>query len=141
MTPRVVLDTNVIVSGLGWGGPSAAILDAVSDGQLVLVTSDPLLDELRRVLAYPKLANVIDGGAQLADVVAASAVVVTPTSVLAIINDESDNRVLEAAVVGAADYIVSGDADLLDLSSFNDVPIMAPAEFAAKVLGRGSGEL
>ncbi|MGH2853527.1 MAG: putative toxin-antitoxin system toxin component, PIN family [Solirubrobacteraceae bacterium] len=140
MTPRAVLDTNVIVSGLGWGGSSAAILDAVSDGQLVLVMSEPLIDELRRVLAYPKLAKVIDGGAQLADLVAASSVVVAPTRTLAVVRDESDNRVLEAAVEGAADYIVSGDADLLVLGSFNDVPIMAPAEFAAKVLGRGSGE-
>ena len=55
MTPRVVLDTNVIRSGLGWAGPSAAILDAVSDGRVVLVTSAPLLDELLRVLAT--LAN------------------------------------------------------------------------------------
>jgi hypothetical protein len=52
-----------------------------------------------------------------------------------------DNRVLEAAVEGAADCIVSGDADLLDLGSFQGIPIMAPGEFAATVLGWGSGEL
>jgi putative PIN family toxin of toxin-antitoxin system len=61
VTPRAVLDTNVLVSGLGWSGPPAAILDAVSDGSMVLITSAPLLDELRRVLAYPKLAKVVGG--------------------------------------------------------------------------------
>ena len=61
MTPRAVLDTNVIVSGLGWSGAPAAILDAVSDDRLVLVTSAPLLAELRRVLEYPRLAKVIQG--------------------------------------------------------------------------------
>ena len=53
MTPRVVLDSNVIVSGLGWLGSPAKILDAALDGRLVLVISPPLLAELRRVLAYP----------------------------------------------------------------------------------------
>jgi uncharacterized protein len=95
VTPRVVLDTNVIVSGLGWRGAPAAILDAVGDGRLVLVTSAPLLAELRRVLEYPKLAKVIQGGAQLADLVAASGVVVVPNRVLTVVSDDDDNRVLE----------------------------------------------
>ena len=141
MTPRVVLDTNVIVSGIGWGGTPAAILDAVSDGQLVLVTSAPLLAELRRVLEYPRLAKVIQGGAQLADLVAASGVVVAPTRTLTVVSDDDDNRVLEAAIEGAADYIVSGDTDLLDLGSFRGIPILTPAEFAAAVLDGSSGEL
>jgi putative PIN family toxin of toxin-antitoxin system len=141
VTPRAVPDTNVIVSGIGWGGAPAAILDAVSDGQLVLVTSASLLAELRRVLEYPKLAKVIRGGAQLADLVAASGVVVAPTLTLAVVRDETDNRLLEAAIEGAADYIVSGDTDLLDLGSFRGIPILAPAEFAAAVLDGSSGEL
>jgi len=141
VTPRVVLDTNVIVSGLGWCGAPAAILDAVGDGRLVLVTSASLLAELRRVLEYPKLAKVIKGGAQLADLVAASGVVVAPGRVLTLVSDDDDNRVLEAAIEGAADYIVSGDADLLDLGSFEGIPIITPGEFAATALGGGSGEL
>jgi uncharacterized protein len=139
--PRAVLDTNVIVSGLGWRGAPAAILDAVTDGELVLVTSAPLLAELRRVLEYPRLAKVIQGGAQLADLVAASGVVVAPNRVLTVVSDDDDNRVLEAAIEGDADYIVSGDTDLLDLDSFQGIPIITPAEFAATVLGWGSGEL
>jgi putative PIN family toxin of toxin-antitoxin system len=141
VTPKAVLDTNVIVSGLGWRGAPAAILDAVADDRLVLVTSEPLLAELRRVLEYPRLAKVIQGGAQLADLVAASGVVVAPSRVLTVVRDDDDNRVLEAAIEGAADYIVSGDADLLDLGSFQGIPIITPGEFAATVLGSGSGEL
>jgi uncharacterized protein len=141
VTPRAVLDTNVLVSGLGWGGLPAAILDAVSDGRVVLITSAPLLDELRRVLAYPKLAKVVGDAAGLADIIAASSVVVEPDRVLAVVNDESDNRVLEAAAAAAADYIVSGDKDLLDLSSFEGIPIVTAAQFVPAVLGRGSDEL
>jgi putative PIN family toxin of toxin-antitoxin system len=72
VTPRVVLDSNVIVSGFGWSGPPATVLDAALDGRLVLVTSPPLLAELRRVLAYPRLAKALDGAGQLADLVEAS---------------------------------------------------------------------
>lgn len=129
MTPRVVLDSNVIVSGLGWSGPPARVLDAALDGRLVLVTSPPLLAELRRVLAYPKLAKALDEAERLADLVEATAVVVLPTGVIAAIDDESDNRVLEAAVEGAADYIVSGDEHLLGLGSFQRIPIVTPAQF------------
>jgi putative PIN family toxin of toxin-antitoxin system len=141
VTPRVVLDTNIIVSGLGWSGAPATILDAVTDDRLVLVTSAPLLAELRRVLEYPRLAKVIQGGAQLADLVAASGVVVAPSRVLTVVRDDDDNRVLEAAIEGTADYIVSGDADLLDLGSFQGIPIITPGTFVAAVLGRGSDEL
>ena len=134
MTPRAVLDTNVIVSGLGWPGAPATILDAALDGRLVLVTSPPLLTELRRVLGYPKLAKVIEGAAQLADLIETSSAVVLPSRVFAVVSDESDNRILEAAVEGAADYIVSGDNHLLGLDSFQGIPVMPPAEFAATVL-------
>ncbi len=134
MTPRTVLDTNVIVSGFGWPGAPATILDAAFDGRLVLVTSPPLLAELRRVLGYPKLAKVITSGTRLADLFEASSVVVLPSRVFAVIDDESDNRVLEAAVEAAADYIVSGDDHLLGLSSFQGIPVMPPAEFVATLL-------
>jgi uncharacterized protein len=131
VTPRVVLDSNVVVSGLGWPGPPARVLDAALAGRLVLVTRPPLLAELRRVLAYPKLAKILNGGEQLANLVEASGVVVLPTRVIEAVNDESDNRVLEAAVEGAADYIVSGDEHLLVLSSFERIPIVTPAQFVS----------
>lgn len=81
------------------------------------------------MLAYPKLAKVLDGAEQFADLVEASGVVVLPAHVIVAVKDESDNRVLEAAVEGAADYIVSGDEHLLGLGSFQRIPIVTPAQF------------
>ena len=115
-------------------GAPARIIEAVLAGELVLVTSSPLLAELRRVLAYPKLANAIPDGARLADLVELSSVVVEPLSVFAVVEDESDNRVLEAAVAAGADYIVSGDGHLLTLGMFQGIPILTPAEFVSTVL-------
>ncbi len=134
MTTRIVADTNVLVSGLGWAGPCAQVLDAVSDGRLALVQSPALLTELRRVLSYPKLARAIPDPAGLATLIEAVAVVVAPTRTIDVISDEADNRVLEAAVTGTAEYVISGDHHLLELVSFEQIPILRPADFCAQVL-------
>ena len=134
MIRRAVLDSNVIVSGLGWSGAPARIVEAVLADELVLVTSLPLLAELRRVLAYPKLAKAIPDGSRLADLVEMSSIVVEPLSAFAVAEDESDNRVLETAVAASVDYIVSGDEHLLTLGMFQGIPILTPAEFVRAVL-------
>jgi putative PIN family toxin of toxin-antitoxin system len=135
VTRRAVLDSNVIVSGLGWSGAPARIVEAVLAGELMLVTSSALLAELRRVLAYPKLAKVILEGEKLADLVEMSSIVIEPVSVFDAVEDESDNRVLEAAVDGGADYIVSGDEHLLTLGAFRGISIVTPSEFVTTILG------
>lgn len=136
MTRRAVLDSNVIVSGLGWSGAPARIVEAVLADELVLVTSSPLLAELRRVLAYPKLAKAIPDGSRLVDLVEMASVVVEPLDAFAVVEDESDNRVLEAAVSAEVDYIVSGDEHLLTLGSFQGIAILTPAEFVRTVLSQ-----
>ena len=128
---RVVLDTNVLVSGLGWSGPPAALVDAVLAGELTLLSSTALIVELRRVLSYPKLAKVFAKPGAIAELVAGASVQVLTSTRLQIVEDDSDNRVLEAALEGGADYIVSGDDDLLALGSFGGIPIVTPASFLA----------
>ena len=126
-----VLDTNVLVSGLGWPRslPGRIVNWAVA-GRFMLVTSEPLLDELRRVLAYPRLAGAIGEPGELVRLVSEVAVVVEPDREVTVIeHDPADNRVLEAAVAAQADCIVSGDADLLEIVSFEGVRIVSPREF------------
>ena len=125
----VVVDTNTLVSGLGWSGPPSVIVDALLAGGLVLVSSPPLLDELERVLAYPKLAHVFDDPAGITALVRSVADVVEPTSTLAAVADEPDNRVLEAAVEAGVDAVVTGDAGLLALVEFQGIPVMSAAKF------------
>jgi predicted nucleic acid-binding protein len=52
------------------------------------------------------------------------------------VSDEPDNRLLEAAIEGGADYLVSGDKGLLALGTFESIPILPPAEFVTEILGR-----
>lgn len=129
----VVLDTNVLVSGLGWPRSlPGRIVDRAVHGRFVLVTSKPLLAELERVLAYPRLAKAIDGPSELVRLISEVAVVVEPDREVTMIErDPADNRVLEAAVAASADYIVSGDTDLLEIGSFEGVRIVSPREFIA----------
>ena len=128
---RVVLDTNVVVSGLGWSGPPAAIIDAVTAGELTLLSSPALIAELRRVLSYSKLAKVFANPNAIADLVVSVSVQVLTSTQLQVVGDDSDNRVVEAALDGGADYVVSGDDDLLSLGSFEGIPIVTSAAFIA----------
>lgn len=133
----VVLDTNVLVSTLlSPSGPPAAILRHWEAGEFDLVTSQPLVDELRRVLQCPRVQKYLqltseDRALFLKRLVTVAAVI-EPAEVLNIIDDDpTDNRILECAQTCGADYVVSGDDHLLSLVSYNDIAILTPAEFLA----------
>ncbi|MDP2674454.1 MAG: putative toxin-antitoxin system toxin component, PIN family [Dehalococcoidia bacterium] len=134
---RAVLDTNVIVSAiLSPGSSPDSILRASRRGALDLVTSAPLLHELEDVLGRPRIAKRLGWTAEeRASFIAAFsdfAVIVAPKERFQVVRaDPADNRVLEAAVAGSADYAVSGDHHLLDLGSYEGIPIVTPARFAA----------
>jgi len=119
-------------------------VDAVAEGKLQLITSRQLLEELERVLAYRRLAPVLQqtglSASELADAVARAANVVRPTSTLMVARDDADNRVLEAAVSGAAEVIVSGDDDLLSLGTIEGIEIMSAADAVVRLgLSREAG--
>ena len=134
---RAVLDTNVIVSAvLSQGSPPDAILRAWRKGAFQLVTSAPLLEELEAVLSRPHIAERLSWSERERRVFIAtlseSAIVVEPKRKLAVIKaDPADNKVLEAAVAGHSDYIVSGDSHLLAPRVYEDIQILTPTRFAA----------
>ena len=125
----LVLDTNVLISGLFFTGTPRKILDATLLGKLELVTSLDLLNELERVLK-DKFSNTGIEVAQMLEIVMNAAVISIPTEIVeAIKDDPADNRVLECAVSGKAEVIVSGDKHLLKLKKFRDILILTPREF------------
>ncbi len=134
---EAVLDTNVVVSAaISPKGPPADIIRAWRAGAFVWISSEALLDELRRTLAAPRLQRYIAWSGEALEeffvTVDKDVKLVLPRRKLAVIkSDPSDNRILEAAKQGRADYIVSGDSDLLDLAAFEDTPIVTPARFLA----------
>jgi len=126
---RVVLDTNVLVSSVVFGGPPGEIMALAAARQVQLILSPPLIPELRRVLR--EKFEFGDDALYLAEtLVRRAGIVIEPDRTLTLVTeDPEDNRVLEAAAKGKADAIVSGDRHLLTLKVFEDIPIMSPRQF------------
>jgi putative PIN family toxin of toxin-antitoxin system len=134
---RVVLDTNVIVSGtiLTTGIP-AEILEAWRERRFDLIIGPTVLSEVDRVLRLPKIARRysldLRSVQRLLDLLVARAIIVTEKSLVSpVLRDPKDNPILACAVEGGAEYVVTGDRDLLILERFQGIPILAPAAFAA----------
>ena len=135
---RVVADTNIVASGFLWSGPPATILQLAREGRVELFTSRPLLDELLRVLRYPRLARHLARKAVTPEMLVrdftALVRIVEPVHLEPVILcDPDDDAVLECAVAVKAERIVSGDGDLLREKIFRDIPIVTAATFVAEL--------
>jgi len=132
---RAVLDCNVIVSAiLSPKGIPAKILTALEAEQFQLLLSEPILEEIGRVLRYGKIAKRHRWSEEkllafLEDL--AHLAILTPGKLnLAVIKDDpQDDRYLECAVEGEAEYVVSGDRHLLNLKEYNSIQILTPRAF------------
>ena len=136
---RLVLDTNVVISGLLWFGSPRRVFDLVEIGRASLFTSEELLNELEDALNRRKFMRRLGKlGVTPVDVVdeyQAASTCVRPVSVLSGITDKDDECVLECAVAAAAQTIVSGDHHLLDLVTFQGIPIRTPEQVVAIIGG------
>jgi uncharacterized protein len=136
--PRVVLDTNVVLSALVFGrGVTAQLRMAWQAGRCLPLASSTTVQELVRVLAYPKFK--LDGQAQrelLADYLPYAQTVRIPRSPPAVpeCRDPFDVQFLHLAVAGKAGVLITGDADLLTLARVGRCPIMTPDAFLASRL-------
>lgn len=127
---RVVIDTNVLISGIFWGGIPFEILDLWVRDKIVLLTSEAILSEYARVLQeYGLKRNRTDlTEAWLHFIVQYSHLIHTHRKVH-VCRDADDDMYLDCAVEGSAEYIVSGDKDLLTLQNFMGVKIVSPMNF------------
>ena len=132
---RVVLDTNVFVSGIFFTGPPHQILEAWRDGKVQLLVSAPILDEYHRIgVELASHFQNIDLKPFL-DLLSIHAEIVLAPSLPPIIRDDpSDDKFLEAAVAGKASYIISGDNHLVKLSEYQGIRILKPRDFVQRYL-------
>ena len=125
---RIVLDTNVYISAYGFGGKPAAVLRAAIPGEFELVTSPEILAEVA-----DKLAVVLDFDREHVEEVvrqiARIGVVVRPQARVSILQDDADNRILEAALESGAEAIVSGDRHLLELVVWKGIRVIRVSDF------------
>jgi len=126
---RVVADTNIYISALMFGGLPGLFLELAFRRAFLLITSAALLDELDDKLRA-KFAVHLEDAALIRRKLEGAAEVVEPDFVLHVIkSDPEDNRVLECAVAGKADFVVSGDRHLLQLGSYESAHIVTVRKF------------
>jgi putative PIN family toxin of toxin-antitoxin system len=126
---RVVADTNVFISALMFGGLPGRFLDLALSRRFTLLTSNALLDELDEKLRGKFAVSERDALA-IREKLDGSANIVNPAFELnAVPDDPDDNRVLECAIVGKADFIVSGDRHLMRIGDYEGIAIVTVRQF------------
>lgn len=132
---RIVLDTNTVLSGFLWGSYPRQILDLAHNQEFYLYTSVALIKELSDVLSRPKFSDrlekiikekpedLVKRYLDLVEIVTVSVVE------RVVINDPDDDQVLACAISASANYIISGDKDLLSLGIYREIPIIKAAKF------------
>ena len=126
---RIVIDTNVVASGIVFGGKPERLLELAIKNDVEMCVSPQILAEYDEIIArlsakYPNRAIAIS----LKDLTD-NALLVSPSQTVTVCRDPDDNKFIECAMEGKCLYIVSGDNDLLDLRSYADVEIVTVAEF------------
>ena len=133
---RVVLDTNILISGIFWRGNPHKILRMCLQNELFLVTSPAIMVELQDVLRTEKKFELKEDDISLyVWLLLSHSTLIEPVRTIDVIKDDSeDNMVLECAVEGKADYIISGDSHLLSLGEYGGIRILSAREFLDLVI-------
>lgn len=132
---KAVLDVGQFISAtIRVDGHPAQILEAWHNGEFELFTSLPILEDLRRVLGYPRIRKKhlwTDDEIDFFVVSLAVATRLTPgeLDVRAVINDPTDDKILVCAEEGRVNYIVASDEHLLSLHAHQGIPIVSPRQF------------
>jgi uncharacterized protein len=132
---KVVLDTNVLISGIFFSGPPSEILKAWRNDEVQFALTPEIVDE------YVRVAGIIAEGfpgieinSILSLIIANSDIVQPPSLPHQICEDPDDDKFLACALAGESDVIVSGDKHLLKLSGYRGIAILTPRAFVSQYL-------
>ena len=131
---RIVIDTNLIVSAFIWGGTPLILIKEARLTKIEIISSTETFDELKRIIMRPKFINslaksnrkpeeIISRYQELVKFIHPATI---PTHV---VRDPKDIKFLECAVGGQADYIITGDNDLLVLKEYQGIRVVTASEF------------
>jgi putative PIN family toxin of toxin-antitoxin system len=128
---KAVFDTNIFVSALAIpGGQAERAVDRVIDGRVSLCISKEIIHEVLGVLSH-KFSRGPEELSRTALFLSDLAELVAPRRKLSVLDDESDNRILECAVAADADIIVTGDRAMLNLKSYERIRILSLRQFCS----------
>jgi putative PIN family toxin of toxin-antitoxin system len=130
--PRVIIDTNVLISGIVFGGKPRQILDLLSEQLIVVIVAEELFTELRRKIST-KFPEFMDDLERVEKLLKRDAVIIKLGKMqITVCRVPDDNKFIESAVQGNCNYIISGDKDLLVLEHYYGIQIVKPAEFLSR---------
>ena len=126
----MVLDTNVFISGIFWEGNFCSqIIDKWRKGIFQLVSSHKLVEELVETLRSFKISMPEEMIQEWKNLIIETSIMVDPIVAVKVVKDDpEDDKFIEAAVYGEADFIVSQDKHLLKLKEYNKIKILKPEE-------------
>ena len=124
----MAIDSNVFVSALLFGGKPSACLKLVYEQEIIGITSDPVISETLDVLAK-KFKFAIGQLEETRKLIEKNFIKVYPSITLNVSRDPDDNRILEAALAGKCEFIITGDTDLMTLKKFKSILILTPSDF------------
>lgn len=131
---RITVDTNVLVSATFWYGASCRIIELVEQGKVELVLSEAIIQEFSAVLEYEEIKKKIVNKKLLMlrtveKLVFMSTIVVPAIKIAVVKEDPDDNKILECAVAGDVNYLISKDNHLLKIVKYGKIKIVSPEEF------------
>ena len=129
---KAVIDTNVFLSAIFWGGKPKEVLRLIFSKRIIGVTSPAILEEIENKLIqkfnYPK-----EQAEEYLKLIIENFHVVNPELKVDIVEDPKDNKIIEAAIEAGADFIITGDRHLLKIKGYEGIEIIAPNEFLSRV--------
>lgn len=126
MGKKIVIDTNVFISAFGWGGVPEEVLTSSIQEKTEILISPEQLAELEQVFTRLRIPEHME---KMTLIRSMTTLITIPRMLHIILEDPSDDIILETAVVGGAACIVSGDHHLLQLRCYRDIIICTPREF------------
>jgi len=131
---KVVFDTNVYISAiLTAGTPRAILSESFRREEIEVLVSEPILTEIERILRLKIRRSLEDVVTILIAVRQNSTLISSESELLVIAEDKADNRIIECAFQGKAQYVVSGDRHLLNLKEYQGIRILSPIEFLREI--------
>jgi len=126
---RVVIDTNVFISAIVFGGKPRRVINLVADDSVTLIMAEAIITEIRRIIVS-KFPNFLEDLMRVEKLLEQDAEwVKLGFNTERITRDPNDDKFIETALIGSCHYMISGDKDLLDLKEYMGIKILSPAGF------------
>ncbi len=134
---KVVLDTNIYISGILFAGKPREVLDLAIKGKIHVFISPDILSELRDVLSIKKFCFSPERVDIIIREIESITTMVNPAKKYSIVShDSDDNIIIDCAMESRVEYIITGDNDLLCLNKYKSITIINPALFIEEYLDR-----